>query len=91
MGKTSIIRRFVQDEFHDGRKVTKMAAMLNKVIEAHNSTQNLMIWDTMGQEKYNSLAPFYYRGSRDLNQMQTSSWWCSTKEMPGASSGSRNS
>lgn len=41
-----------------------MAAMMSKVIEAPNSTQNLMIWDTMGQEKYNSLTPFYYRGEQ---------------------------
>ena len=66
MGKTSLIKRFVTEEFTDHRNSTKVAAMLAKVVETMNSTYKLMIWDTMGQEKYNALTPMYYRGRRWL-------------------------
>lgn len=63
VGKTSIIKRFVTDEFNEQRVSTKVAAMLVKVIETMNSTYKLMIWDTMGQERYNALTPMYYKGA----------------------------
>ena len=50
------------DEFDETRVSTKIAASLHKVIETPNATFKLNIWDTMGQEKYNALTPFYYRG-----------------------------
>jgi len=66
VGKTSIIKRFVLDQYSDERVSTKVAAMLSKIIETPNSTFKLSIWDTMGQERYNALTPFYYRGTRSL-------------------------
>ena len=50
------------DEFDDSRVSTKIAASMLKVIETPNATFKLNIWDTMGQERYNALTPFYYRG-----------------------------
>ena len=58
------MKRFVENQFSSSRVSTKIAASLTRVIESANSTYKFMIWDTMGQEKYNALTPFYYRGNK---------------------------
>ncbi len=58
VGKTSLIRRFVHDEFSDdyistiGTKVSKK--VLNIDFEGQETQVNLMIWDMLGREGYMS-------------------------------------
>jgi len=61
VGKTSIIKRFITGEFKSDNPSSKMAAFFTKEVEAPNSSFKLQVWDTMGQEKYNSLAAIYYK------------------------------
>ena len=69
VGKSSILMRFVTNEWKESMESTMGAAFMSKMI-VHN--QNYIkyqvfiflnqIWDTAGQEKYESLTPLYYRG-----------------------------
>ena len=58
VGKTSLIRRFVHDEFSDsyistiGTKVSKKVLDIN--FEGQDTQVNLMIWDMLGREGYMS-------------------------------------
>jgi small GTP-binding protein len=58
VGKTSLIRRFVHDEFSDdyistiGTKVSKKVLNIN--FEGQETEVNLMIWDMLGREGYMS-------------------------------------
>ena len=67
VGKTSIIQRYVNKTFDTGgnAKATMGAAFkLKDVIcnEETGDTVRLQIWDTAGQEKYNSLTKLYFKG-----------------------------
>ena len=63
VGKTSLIRRFVFDDFSDdyirtfGTKVTK------KVVSIGEDKMTLMIWDILGQKRHESLHSAYYKGA----------------------------
>ena len=62
VGKSSIVNRFVSEEFSIFQESTIGASFLTKdIINDKNETIRLEIWDTAGQERYRSLAPMYYR------------------------------
>lgn len=61
VGKTSILTRFIKDEFDDVAHSTKMAAYETKLVEAVHHTFKLNIWDTVGQEKYANLTGLYFK------------------------------
>ncbi|ESL07584.1 small G-protein [Trypanosoma rangeli SC58] len=65
VGKTSMLRRFVKGEFVDQYKKTIGAEFMEKNVFLHrsNTTVKLMLWDTAGQEVFNSLTQAYYRGA----------------------------
>lgn len=64
MGKSSLVLRFVKDQFDDYRESTIGAAFLTQTISLDDSTTvKFEIWDTAGQERYKSLAPMYYRNA----------------------------
>lgn len=64
MGKSSLVTRFVRDQFDKFKESTIGAAFLTKdVVLDKDNTANLHIWDTAGQERYKSLAPMYYRNA----------------------------
>lgn len=63
VGKTSIITRYVRDQFSEIYKETEQAAHLTKRLNIEGRSVNLAIWDTAGQEKYHAVAPIYYRDS----------------------------
>lgn len=68
VGKSSIVQRFVKDNFDDMRESTIGAAFSSQTIriETADGTQESVkfeIWDTAGQERYKSLAPMYYRNA----------------------------
>jgi len=64
VGKSSLVLRFVKDQFDDFRESTIGAAFLTQTISIDdNTTVKFEIWDTAGQERYKSLAPMYYRNA----------------------------
>ncbi|KAM7198244.1 MICOS complex subunit MIC60 [Naviculisporaceae sp. PSN 640] len=64
VGKSSIVLRFVKDQFDSYRESTIGAAFLTQTISLDESTTvKFEIWDTAGQERYKSLAPMYYRNA----------------------------
>lgn len=77
VGKSSLLSRFITNEFSAEMPPTLGAAFSSKEIsiEAHNVKLN--IWDTAGQERYRGLAKMYYRDASaavlvfDLSQPKT--------------------
>ena len=65
VGKTSIINRFVNNNFSSVLMSTSGANFSSKTIflEEENKSINFEIWDTAGQEKYRSLAKVFYKNS----------------------------
>ncbi|KAL1921217.1 uncharacterized protein VTP21DRAFT_10933 [Calcarisporiella thermophila] len=64
VGKSSLVLRFVKDQFDDYRESTIGAAFLTQTVSLDaDTTVKFEIWDTAGQERYKSLAPMYYRNA----------------------------
>lgn len=65
VGKTSISTRYVEDTFDDDYNVTTQVKYKRKNVAIQNAKQvaQLHIWDTLGQEKFKSLAPLFFRRS----------------------------
>jgi len=64
VGKSSLVLRFVKDQFDDYRESTIGAAFLTQTLALdEQTTVKFEIWDTAGQERYKSLAPMYYRNA----------------------------
>jgi small GTP-binding protein len=73
VGKTSLISRYVYDEFSDdyvttmGTKVSKKVINLNLPQENGNTQPvevTLAIWDVIGQQQYHSLVLKYFKNSK---------------------------
>ncbi len=68
VGKTSLIRRFVLDEFSDdylstiGAKVTKKEKLVDVKQEDLRIHLVLMIWDVAGQKEYQQFHEMYLKG-----------------------------
>ena len=63
VGKTSIILRYVRNQFSETYQQTEQAGFQTKRLNIEGRSVNIAIWDTAGQEQYHSLAPIYYRDS----------------------------
>lgn len=64
VGKSSLVLRFVQNDFQEYRESTIGAAFLTQTVKIDDQTTiKFEIWDTAGQERYKSLAPMYYRNA----------------------------
>uniref|UniRef100_H3DKF7 RAB17, member RAS oncogene family n=1 Tax=Tetraodon nigroviridis TaxID=99883 RepID=H3DKF7_TETNG len=76
VGKSSLALRFARSEF---RSVvpTVGCAYMTQVTHLRDVSIRFEIWDTAGQEKYQSMLPLYYRGARaalllyDISQRET--------------------
>jgi small GTP-binding protein len=64
VGKSSILTRYVANNFQPHSTPTLGAAYQNRVVKVKNQTVKLNIWDTAGQERYNSLAKSYSRDAK---------------------------
>ena len=65
VGKTSILLRFVENSYMEGRQSTCQASYLNKQVTVDDKREaQLSIWDTAGQERFHSLGPIYYRDAK---------------------------
>eukprot|EP00009_Paramoeba_aestuarina_P001782 CAMPEP_0201506568 /NCGR_PEP_ID=MMETSP0161_2-20130828/483_1 /ASSEMBLY_ACC=CAM_ASM_000251 /TAXON_ID=180227 /ORGANISM="Neoparamoeba aestuarina, Strain SoJaBio B1-5/56/2" /LENGTH=213 /DNA_ID=CAMNT_0047900703 /DNA_START=79 /DNA_END=720 /DNA_ORIENTATION=+ len=61
VGKTSLVVRYVQNEFYAEHRTTIQASFLSKRINIDGARVNVAIWDTAGQERFHALGPIYYR------------------------------
>ena len=81
VGKTSLVRRFVEDKFSDrylstvGVKVSRKSVNVKTDRELHQV--NLLVWDLEGNTKFKSITPSYLKGASgsiivaDLNRPNT--------------------
>ena len=63
VGKTSIITRFMYDNFDRHYQATIGIDFLSKTMYLEDRTVRLQLWDTAGQERFRSLIPSYIRDS----------------------------
>ncbi len=63
VGKSSLIRRFVQNEFSDDYLVTIGVHILKKVININNEETTIIIWDIEGKEDIQKVRSSYLMGS----------------------------
>jgi len=63
VGKSSLVLRFVRNEFQENREPTIGAAFLTQKCRVDDKVVKFEIWDTAGQERFHSLAPMYYRNA----------------------------
>ncbi len=83
VGKTSLIRRFVDREFSDqylstvGVKISRKPIELTGVKQQEKLNLQLLIWDLEGHTKFKGIAPSYLQGSSgaiivaDVNRHET--------------------
>ncbi|KAM0671248.1 Rab5-like GTPase [Ordospora colligata] len=64
VGKSSLVLKYVKDEFNANEESTIGASFLTKTMFTSEGSVKFEIWDTAGQERYNSLIPMYYRGAQ---------------------------
>jgi len=64
VGKSSVVLRFVANEFQANKEPTIGAAFLTQKCRLQDRVLRYEIWDTAGQERFHSLAPMYYRNAQ---------------------------
>lgn len=63
VGKTSLVRRYVQSIFSDTYLTTVGVKIDKKTIELGDRTVNLILWDLAGEDDIGSLRMSYLRGA----------------------------
>ena len=66
VGKTSLTTRCIFDEFEEGEETTRVCQIFPMPpynIEGSDQWVQVQVWDTLGQEKFHSLAPLFFRRS----------------------------
>ncbi len=67
VGKTSLVRRFVEDKFSDrylstvGVKISRKSVNIKTDLDIHQV--NLLLWDLEGNTKFKSITPNYLKGA----------------------------
>ena len=63
VGKTCILRRFVENKFLKNHLATIGIDFKTKNIEIDGTSIKLKIWDTVGQERFRNITNQYYKGA----------------------------
>ncbi|CAD8088843.1 unnamed protein product [Paramecium sonneborni] len=63
VGKTNILKRFINNEFQLESKPTIGVEFATKTIQQSGKAVKCQIWDTAGQERYRAITHAYYRGA----------------------------
>ena len=66
VGKTSLVRRFVQSMFGENYKTTIGVKVDKKTVTLEGREVQLMLWDLAGEDRFNGLQTTYVRGSAGL-------------------------
>ena len=66
VGKTALLYRYIKNEYNADLKSTIGLDVTSKLIpmtiKGKTVNVKLLLWDTAGNEKYNSLSQAFYRG-----------------------------
>lgn len=63
VGKTSLVRRYVEDSFRDEYIVSFGTKVSKKVVDLPQVELTLMLWDILGQKSDDALHSAYYKGA----------------------------
>ena len=61
VGKTSLLNSYIENSYSEDKAPTLGLENRVKTIDIHGLKTKIQIWDTAGQEKYNSLTQQYFR------------------------------
>jgi len=81
VGKTSLVRRFIEGRFDDKYLSTIGVKISRKPVSLEICTVNLILWDLAGSEEYNGLQANYLQGAAggivvcDLTRPETLNGW----------------
>ena len=64
VGKTNLIKRFINDTFNKDSKATVGVEFLSKTYLINQEVFKIEIRDTAGQERYKSITAAYYKGAK---------------------------
>ena len=64
IGKTSLIRQFIENKFSDEKISTIGYDTIKKEITIKNKKMQLLIWDTCGQEQYRTINNMFLKNSK---------------------------
>lgn len=62
VGKTSLVRRYVDSIFSENYVTTIGVKIDKKVVTSNNQDLSLILWDVYGEDNYQSVLPSYLRG-----------------------------
>lgn len=66
VGKSSLLKRYVDNEY-DGSYISTIGVeFMVKTIRVDNTLVKLQIWDTAGQERFKAITQSYYRGCHGI-------------------------
>lgn len=77
VGKTSLLKTYVEGKFTGNYKATIGTDTVSKRLRVMDTVVDLQIWDTAGQERFRALNRAYYRGAHavilvyDISQKKT--------------------
>ena len=66
VGKSKIISRFINDSYIDLYMSTIGVDFKSKIIVCDNNNIKLQIWDSSGNDKFDSITKLYYRGMNGI-------------------------
>ncbi len=84
VGKTSLIRRYIENIFIPSYKCTIGIDFFSKILTINNKEINLKIWDTAGEERFRNMTNQYYNRTdgiilvfdlTDINTMYKIQYW----------------
>ena len=62
VGKTSLVRCFVDNVFSQSSRTTLGVKIDNKVVSINNTSISLTLWDIHEEDSYERVSPAYFRG-----------------------------
>ena len=63
VGKTCLMQRYMNGTYSSEYRTTVGADFLSTKITVNETTYNLQVWDTAGQEKFQAIGSAFYRGA----------------------------
>jgi len=66
VGKSCLLLRYTDNTFEDGGYTTLNVDYKTRIVEYKNKKLKLQLWDSAGQERFNTVTSSFYRGSHGI-------------------------